>query len=140
MHILRRTGLFHIHFGYWTETSIMATAAETVQAFKHALGGGDFAAARKLLHDNLTFQGPIDTFDRPEPYLEALQKLHHIVERVDIHKMFADGDDVGLFYDMVTRTAAGTSFVAEWHRVRAGKIAAIRVVFDARPFAAMFAK
>lgn len=27
------------------------------------MGKGDFAAARKLLHDNLSFHGPIETFD-----------------------------------------------------------------------------
>jgi len=35
---------------------------------------------------------------------------------------------------------AGTSFISEWFQVKGGKIASIRVVFDARPFAAMFAK
>ena len=76
----------------------------------------------------------------PDPYLESLRKLHHIIERVNVQKMFADGDDVCLLYDMVTNTPAGTAFIAEWHQVRKGKIRAIRVVFDARPFAAMFAK
>lgn len=28
-----------------------------------SMGKGDFAAARKLLHDNLSFHGPIETFD-----------------------------------------------------------------------------
>jgi hypothetical protein len=41
---------------------------------------------------------------------------------------------------MVTKSPAGTAFIAEWHRVKGDKIAAIRVVFDARPFAAMFGK
>jgi hypothetical protein len=47
----------------------------------------------------------------------------------------ADGDDVCLIYDLVTNTPAGTAPVAEWFRVRDGKIAQIRVFFDARPFA-----
>jgi hypothetical protein len=118
----------------------MAHAAEIVQAFKQALGSGDVAGARKLLHDHLSFQGPIDKFDKPEPYLEALNKLHPIVERIDMKKMFVDGDDVCLLYDMVTKTPAGTAFIAEWLHVKGGKIASIRTVFDARPFAAMFGK
>lgn len=118
----------------------MPTAVETVQAFMHAMEKGDFGAARKCLADDLSFRGPLETFAAPEPYLESLKKLHHIVERVDIKKMFVDGDDVCLLYDMVTKTPAGTAFIAEWHQVKGGKIRAIRVVFDARPFAAMFAK
>jgi len=53
--------------------------------------------------------------------------------------VFEDGNEVSLFYDLKTK-AVGTSFVAEWYKVKDGKIASVRVVFDARPFAAMFAK
>ena len=118
----------------------MTTPLEVAQAFKAALGKGDFAAARKLMHDDMTFQGPLDTFDRPEPYLEALKKLGPIVERIEVKKLFAEGEDVCILYDMVTRSPAGTAFIAEWLKVKAGRIAAIRTVFDARPFAAMFGK
>lgn len=116
----------------------MASAAEVVQGYTRALGKGDFASARRYMHDNLSFHGPFDTFDKPEPYLEGLKKLHAMVQRVDMKKFFVDGDDVCLLYDLVTNTPAGTSFVAEWHHVKGEKIASIRVVFDARPFAAMF--
>ncbi len=118
----------------------MANASKVVSGFQQAMGKGEFAAARKLLHDNLSFHGPIDTFDKPEPYLESLRKLSPIIQRIDVKKMFADGDDICLLYDMVTNTPAGTAFVAEWYQVKGDRISAIRVVFDARPFAAMFAK
>jgi hypothetical protein len=71
-------------------------------------------------------------------YLAALGRLHAIVERVDVKKLFVDGDDACLLYDLVTKTPAGTSFVAEWLRLRGNRIASTRAVFDARPFAAMF--
>jgi hypothetical protein len=116
----------------------MASAGQVVQSFMGAMGKGDFAGARTYLHDDLSFRGPIDAFDKPEPYLQALQKLHKMVERVDMRKMFVDGNDVCLLYDLVTNTPAGTSFVCEWMQVRGDRIASIRVVFDARPFAAMF--
>src|SRR5215831_115923 len=118
----------------------MPNAAETVQAFMHAMERGDLPAARKCLADDLSFSGPFETFRTPEPYLESLKKLHPILERVNVKKMFVDGDDVCLLYDMVTKTPAGTAFIAEWHHVTGGKIRAIRVVFDARPFAALFAQ
>ena len=54
--------------------------------------------------------------------------------------VFVDGNDVCLFYDMVTKSPAGTAFIAEWLQVKGDRIASIRVVFDARAFAAMFAK
>ena len=112
---------------------------ETVLAFQKAIGEKDFTAARKLLQDNLEFRGPIDTFHKADDYLHAIQKLSAIVEGVDILKVFEDGNDVSLFCDLKTKNV-GTSFVAEWYGVKDGKIASVRVVFDARPFAAMFAK
>lgn len=119
----------------------MSDAGKIVQEYQKAIGSGDMKAARKLLQDDLSFVGPIDTFDSPEPYLESLNKLHPIVERVDVKKVFVDGNDVCMLYDMATNTTpAITAFIAEWFQVKGDKIAAIRVVFDARPFAAMFAK
>lgn len=116
----------------------MSDAAGIVRAYTQALGKGDFASARECLHDRFSFRGPFDSFDKPEPYLEALKKLHTMVQRVDMKKFFVDGRDVCMLYDLVTNTPAGTSFVAEWLQVQGDKIASIRVVFDARPFAAMF--
>jgi limonene-1,2-epoxide hydrolase len=118
----------------------MATAGKIVSDYQQALGKGDFAGARKLVHDNLLFQGPLDTFHSPEPYFEALKKLHPIIQRIDMKKIFADGNDVCVLYDMVTNTPIGTAFVCEWYQVKGGKIADVRTLFDARPFAAMFAQ
>ena len=117
----------------------MPKPQEIVVAFQQAIGKKDFQAARKLLHDSLEFRGPIDTFHKADDYLHAIQKLSAIVEGVDILKVFEDGNDVSLFCDLKTKTV-GTSFVAEWYKVNDGKIASVRVVFDARPFAAMVAK
>src|SRR5438093_655778 len=91
----------------------MSNAKEIVMVYQQALGKGDFADARKYLHDDLSFVGPFESFNRPEPYLEALGKLHHIIARVEPRKTFVDGDDVYLLYDMVTNTPAGTAFVCD---------------------------
>ncbi len=117
----------------------MGKSREIVLEFQQAIGRKNFQVARKLLHDALEFRGPIDTFHKADDYLHAIQKLSAIVEGVDILKVFEDGNEVSLFCDLKTKTV-GTSFVAEWYKVNDGKIASVRVVFDARPFAAMFAK
>jgi hypothetical protein len=72
------------------------------------------------------------------PYLAALRQLHAMVLGVKIKKVFVDGDDVCVLYDLSTNSPAGTAFVCEWMRFRGGKIATVRAVFDARPFAAAF--
>ena len=118
----------------------MATAEQTAEAFFDAWTSGRFDEARALLHDDVDFRGPIDTFDSAEPYVQALQGLSQIVKAAEKRKVFVDGDDVCVIYDLVTDSPAGTAPVAEWYRVRDGKIAAVRVFFDARPFAAMMGR
>ncbi len=118
----------------------MASASEVVHKFHAAVGGKNFSAARKLLHDDLNFKGPIDTFRNADDYVEAVKKMSGIVKSVDVKKLFVDGDDVRVLYDMITNTPVGTAFISEWFRVKDDKISEIRVVFDARPFAVMFAK
>jgi hypothetical protein len=68
------------------------------------------------------------------------RKLYPIVKAVKIQKLFEDRDEACLLYDMQTNTPIGTAFICEWFKVRDGKIASIRAVFDARPFAPMFSK
>src|SRR5437762_6917922 len=118
----------------------MTSASEIVESYRAALGKGDFATARTVMQDNMTFQGPLDTFHKADDYLEAIKKLASIIQRIDLKKVFVDGDDVCVLYDMVTNTPAGTAFIAEWYQVKDGKITALRAVFDARPFATLFGR
>ena len=91
----------------------MASAKEIVERYKAALGPGDFTAARELLHDDLAFHGPIDAFNRADEYLAASKRLANIIQRIDVKKVFAEGNDVCVLYDIVTNTPAGTAFIVE---------------------------
>jgi ketosteroid isomerase-like protein len=114
------------------------SATEVVQRYHEAFGRGDVQEARSLLADDLYFKGPIDELQSADDYLASLGKLAQIVTGTDVQKVLGDDEDVVTIYDLHTKTPAGTSPVAEWARVRNGKIAEMRVYFDARPFAAMF--
>jgi ketosteroid isomerase-like protein len=116
----------------------MAKSAEVVERYQQAFGSGDIQTARSLLADDLRFEGPIEQFDSADDYMRSVSKLAQIVTGTDVKKVLAEGDDVVTIYDLHTNTPAGTSHVAEWAKVKGGKIAEMRVFFDARPFAAMF--
>lgn len=116
------------------------SSKDVVMGFQAAMGKGDAKAARAYLADDLSFVGPFDRFSSPEPYLAALGQLAPMIERIDLKRVFAEGEEVALFYDLVTRTPAGTAPCAEWYRVKGGKITHIQVYFDARPFAPMMQK
>ena len=117
----------------------MSNAKEVVENYKAAVGRKDFVAARQLLHDDLAFQGPIESLNTADDYIASLSKLANIIQRTDVKKVFADNNEVCVLYDMVTNTPAGTAFIVEWYQVRGDRIGSLRAVFDARPFAAMFA-
>lgn len=117
----------------------MSSASDIVEKYKEAVGKGDFPAARQMLQDDLVFQGPLDTFHKADDYIASIKKLANIIQRIDVKKIFTDGQDVCVLYDMVTNTPAGTAFIVEWYQIRGEKIGSLRAVFDARPFAAMFA-
>jgi hypothetical protein len=97
--------------------------------------GKDFERARGFLHDDMSFDGPIDSFSDANSYLASLQQLSGIVTGTEKQKVFVDGDDVCVIYDLKTAPVP-SSRTCEWYTVRDGRIASVSVVFDARPFAA----
>jgi ketosteroid isomerase-like protein len=115
----------------------MADAARVAEDFFAAWTGKDFDRARSLLHDDLSFRGPIDSFDDADAYMGAIRGLSQIVTGADKRKVFVDGDDVCVIYDLETGPVPSAP-TAEWYRVRDGRIASIQVFFDARPFAPLF--
>jgi ketosteroid isomerase-like protein len=113
-------------------------AGDVADRFFRSWTTGDFDTARSLLHDNVSFAGPLDTFDNADAYVTALAGLAPIVLAAEEQKVFVDGSDVCVIYDLVTNSPAGTAPTAEWYHVRDGKISAVRVFFDATPFAPLF--
>ena len=115
----------------------MADAAQVADGFFTAWTAKDFTRARSLLHDDVSFEGPLESFSDADSYLASLQQLSGIVTGAETQKVFVDGDDVCVIYDLKTAPVP-RSRTCEWYHVRDGKIASVSVVFDARPFAPMF--
>lgn len=104
-------------------------AATYFQAWKTK----DFAALRAVLADDATFRGPLASLDSGDACLEGLKGMSQIITDVIIQKTFIDGPDVLTWFDLLT-TVAPPSPTANWSHVENGKITAIQVTFDARPF------
>src|SRR5215831_10524874 len=97
-------------------------AKDIVLKFESALDKKDYASARALLADDLHFQGPIDTFHSADPYIAALERLGGMVDHIEVLKVFAEGDEVAVFCNLVMKKPAPAAFVAEWYAVAHGKI------------------
>jgi hypothetical protein len=114
----------------------MADSAHVAENFFDAWTSKHFQRARELLQDDVSFEGPIDSFSDADTYLASLQQLSGIVTGAEKLKVFVDGDDFCVIYDLKTAPVPSTR-TCEWYRVRDGKVASVSVVFDARPFAAL---
>lgn len=114
------------------------TPQDVVMSYQKALGKQDYKTARSYMSDDrFSFKGPLASHDKPEDLLKDLEQLHHIVKGIEM-KVFVEGNDVCLLYDLITTAPPATSFTCDWYHVENGKISSIKVVFDARPYAAMF--
>ncbi len=113
----------------------MADARSLVESYFRAWQASDFAAMRSTLDDSLSFTGPLDTFDSADAFMQSIQGLSQVKEDLVVRKIWADGPDVLVWYDLHTKVAP-PSPVAEWHHAANGKVTMVRAVFDARPFTA----
>lgn len=109
-------------------------SSEVVTSYHEALSARDFDAARRLLRDDLRFEGPFDTFTSADDYWAVLTRLWSVVERIDVRHRSSSDEQTVVIYDMVTKTPAGTQPVVEWFGVEDGRIAWIRTIFDSAPF------
>jgi len=117
----------------------MANSGNILTKFYAAVAKRDLKTARKYLRDDLVFKGLFETYPDADSYLAALTKLLSITVRLDVRAIVAQGDDAAVFFDLETKTPVeATTFVAEWHRMKEGKIHRVQSAFDGRAFARMF--
>jgi hypothetical protein len=103
------------------------TTQEIVQAYHRARFSGDVSGARATLADGFTFESPLLTATADD-HLAGLPAFLGIVTGVD---MISELYGATLVYDVHTATPVGTQRTAEFFRLRDGRIAEIRLIFDA---------
>ena|SRR5579864_7050874 len=117
----------------------MTNSGEILKKFYAAVIKRDLAAARAYLSNDLVFVGLFETYPNADAYLKALTGLLSITVKLDVKTIVSEGDEAAIFFELETKApAAATTLVAEWHKIKNGKITWVRSAFDGRPFAAMF--
>lgn len=86
-----------------------------------AWSSGDFATARTLLREDVTFVGPLGPDGGAESYMNRLVDLSHHVTSAEPIKVLVDGDDACIFYDLVTDAAVSVP-TSDWYHVQDRKI------------------
>ena len=101
-----------------------------VMSYIAALDGQRYEEAMTYLDESVRIRGPAgETFGRPLDFVEMLRSYRG---RYDVKKVFVDGDDVCVLYDLAT--TGPTVYMSSWYQVKDGKIVSIQTVFDPRAF------
>ncbi len=107
-----------------------ADPKEVVLSYIRALDGRQYDDALIHLHEKVRIRGPAgETFGKPLDFIEMLRKYQG---RYDVKKVFSDGNDVCVLYDL--KTSGPTVFMSSWYEVKDGRIISIQTVFDPRAF------
>jgi len=95
-----------------------------------ALDSREYEKALEHLNERVRIVGPGgESFGKPLDFIEMLRQYKG---RYDVKKVFAEGDDVCVLYDLAT--TGSTVYMSSWYEVKNGKITSIRTVFDPRAF------
>jgi predicted ester cyclase len=103
-------------------------AKQVVMSCVDAINKEDFKRARQYVSDDISFVGVMGSRQGADAYFKDMERMRL---KYDIHKVFADVNDVCLFYDLAI--AGITVFGCAWYQVANGKIRSLKVVFDPRP-------
>jgi ketosteroid isomerase-like protein len=104
---------------------------QLVETYHNAWTIGDMVSARGCLADDLDFRGSIDTFNKADDFVVALTQFQHMLRGVAVLQSYFNEAGAALLYDCETAGPAGVIRTAEFFTVKNGKIAEIRLIFDA---------
>jgi len=112
-----------------SDIEIRRDAEQMVLDLLSAINEKDFATAREFVWDNFTFEGVLGRRDGADAYFADLPKMNM---NYSVLQSFARGLDVCVLSNLRMGDKKEV-FCCSWYKLRQGKIASLRVVFDPRP-------
>ena len=99
-----------------------------VLGFIEALNNENFDKSRTYVNDDLNFIGIMGTRHGASAYFDDMKMMKF---KYDVQKVFVDGEDVCLWYNIDMGKA--TILSCGWYELKDGKISSFKVIFDPRP-------
>jgi hypothetical protein len=109
--------------------AVESDAGQVVLSFIKALNAEDFVSAKNYVKENLSFEGVMGSRHGAAAYFKDME---HMKFKYEVRKIFVNGDDVAVFYD-INMGAGKNIFSAGWYHLEEGKIVNFKVIFDPRP-------
>jgi hypothetical protein len=111
---------------------LMATDPATVAAtYFEAWRANDVDRLRTILDDDVSFRGPLAEVQGADEYADSIRGLFAGTEKLDVHKVFVDGEDVLTWFDL-HMPGAPPAPVASWIHLQDGRVKRVQVTFDPR--------
>jgi len=96
-------------------------------------GKAKHSDVRQLLTDDFKFSDPMMSANGADEYVSQLRSFGDVLDmRVDVKQIVGEGDIVAALVDF--HGPAGKMAYSQWFTLRNGKISALHVVYDPRPF------
>lgn len=110
--------------------SIDETSKKVVLSYINALNEQDFKKTRDFFSDKFSYNSPVVSLDNPDEYVNFMSKQKGI--KYNIKKIFIDGTDVCLLYDITIGDK--TNFSCGWYQIKNNKISSLRVLLPYTSF------
>ncbi|MCB0403640.1 MAG: nuclear transport factor 2 family protein [Bdellovibrionales bacterium] len=115
------------------------TTEQTVEKYYASWNSGNIDSMREVLSKDLVFRGPMEQHDSSEDFISSCKKM---AENPDFRQFkiqpvncLVQGEEACYFYRLANGKAVPEVPMAEYFKIKAGKIQEIRLYFDARAFA-----
>jgi hypothetical protein len=95
---------------------------ELATEYVRAIGEKRLDLLAGLLHPDFEGRRPSGSVIDKDGYLDGSRRLALILLRTEIRRVFVEGDEVVVIYDMVTDTPAETVLTSEWLTVADGLV------------------
>jgi hypothetical protein len=131
MSTLRDTGLIENAPQMRGAPTMSADPATIAATYIEAWKAADVDRLRSILADDVSFRGPLAEVDGADEYAASIRGLFAATERIDVHNVWVDGEDVLTWFDLQLPGAPPTP-VAQWCHVEDGRVKRVQVTFDPR--------
>ena len=113
--------------------------ADVFHSYLERFTAGEVEGAAEYLVEDFRFDGPVLTANNRTDFLAGASQLGSIVRGCEMHRQWADGDQVCSIYGFKIETplGAGSIPMAEWSVVRDGQLVSSRLLFDTAAMAAL---
>lgn len=119
----------------------METALEVVNRFYDITNNRKGEGLDQLVAQDMTFEGPLMRTRGAREYLALNAQLLPFHRGTRMLRQFATGGEVCSIYEMTLATPTGgavTLEIADWIKVKDGRVAGQRIYYDPREFAKAF--